>query len=82
MAAPFCVAEPVMETFTVGVSPEAVPHAPLIVATATLVMYGNVRMVPLTAVSVTTGAVVSTVIVFAPLVPELPPLSSCVAVTE
>ena len=44
-------------------------------------MKGKVRAVPLTDVSVTTGAVVSTVIAWAPLVPVLANVSVCVAVT-
>jgi hypothetical protein len=40
-----------------------------------------VRGAPFTLVSVTTGAVVSMTIVCAPLVPVLPPVSVCVAVT-
>ena len=45
-------------------------------------MYGNERTVPLTVVSVTTGAVVSTVITFVPLFAELAAVSVCVAVIE
>jgi hypothetical protein len=37
VAVPFCVAAPVTATFTVALSPEAVPHAPLTVVTAELV---------------------------------------------
>jgi hypothetical protein len=44
-------------------------------------VYGKVRGVPFTLVSVTAGAVVSMMIVCAPDVPVLPPLSVCVAVT-
>ena len=45
-------------------------------------MYGNVRTVPLTVVSVTTGSVLSTVMLCGPLVPVLPAVSLWVAVTE
>ena len=78
---PFCVLAPVIATDTVALSPAAVPQAPPTVVTVALVEYGKVRTVPLTVVSVTTGAVVSTVIVWAPLVPVLPAASVCVAVT-
>ena len=58
------------------------PQAPPTVVTTALVRNGNVRAVPLTVVSVTTGAVLSTVIALAPLVPTLLAVSVCVAVTE
>ena len=45
------------------------------------VVNGNVRTVPLTVVRVTTGAVRSTVMALAPLVPVLPAASVWVAVT-
>ena len=72
VAAPFSLAAPVTETETVVLSPDGVPHAPPTVVTIAFVRYGNVRAVPLTEVSVTTGAVLSTVIDCAPLVPVLP----------
>ena len=65
-----------------ALSPDAVPHAPPTVVTVVLVVYGKVRTVPLTVVSVTTGAVRSTVIVCAPLVPRVAAASVCVAVTS
>ena len=71
-----------MATLTVAGSPAALPQAPPIVVTLVFVVYGNERTVPLTVVSVTTGAVVSTVIVFVPLVPVFPPASPWVAVRE
>ena len=63
-------------------TPAAVVHAPPTVVTVALVVYGNVRAVPLTVVSVTIGAAVWIVIDFAPVVPVLPAVSVCVAVTE
>ena len=48
--------------------------------TVALLMYGNVRAVPLTEVSATTGRVLSTMIDCAPLVPTLLAVSLCVAV--
>ena len=45
-----------------------------------MLMYGNVRAVPFTDVSATTGRVVSTMIDCAPLVPTLLAVSVCVAV--
>jgi hypothetical protein len=80
-AVPFWVAAPVIAMETVGLSPAAVPHAPDTAATVDAVVYGKVRGVPLTLVSVTAGAVVSMMTVCAPLEPVLPPLSVCVAVT-
>ena len=82
VAVPFWVPAPVIATDTVAGSPAAVPHEPPTVVTVVLVVYGKVRAVPLTVVRVTTGAVVSTVIVFAPLVALLVAASVCVAVTE
>ena len=70
------------DTETVAASPVAPPHAPPTVVTAEFVSSGKVRAVPLTLVSVTTGAVLSTVIALAPLVPTLLALSLWVAVTE
>ena len=81
-AVPFCVAVPVIATVTVAGSPAAVPHAPLTVVTVVFVVYGNERTVPLTVVSVTTGAVRSTVIVCAPLVALFVAASVWVAVIE
>ena len=73
---------PVIATETVAASPDAVPHAPPSVVTACSSCTGTTRAVPFTVVSVTTGAVVSTVIVFAPLSPVFPAVSAWVAVTE
>ena len=58
------------------------PHAPPTVVAVTLIESGNVRAVPLTVVSVTTGSVRSTLIVLAPVVPVLPAASVCVAVID
>ena len=55
VAVPFCVLAPVTATETVALSPAAVPQAPPTEVTVTLVVNGNVRAVPLTDVSVTTG---------------------------
>ena len=79
---PFCVVEPVTAMFTVAESVAAVPHAPPTEVAVALVVYGNVRAVPFSVVSVTPGAVASTVIVEAALVPVLPAASAWVAVTE
>ena len=81
-AVPFCVAVPVIATVTVTGSPAAVPHAPPTVVTLVFVVYGNGRRVPFTVVRVTTGAVVSTVIVLAPLVAVFAAASVWVAVSE
>ena len=81
-AAPFSLPAPVTAIDTVAASPEAMPHAPPTLVATTFVRNGKVRAVPLTVVSVTTGAVLSTVIACAPLVPTLLALSDCVAVTE
>ena len=62
-------------------TPAAVVHAPPTVVTVALVAYGKVRAVLFTEVSVTVGAAVWIVIVFAPLVPVLVAVSVCVAVT-
>ena len=67
---------------TVAASPAAVPHAPPTVVAVTLVENGNVRAVPFTVVSVTTGAVASTEIALAPLLPLLAAASVWVAVIE
>ena len=58
------------------------PHAPPTLVATALVRKGNVRAVPLTVVSVTTGAVLSTLIACAPDVPTLLAVSVWVAVTE
>jgi hypothetical protein len=50
--------------------------------TVALVVYGNVRAVPFTVVSVTVGADVWTVMALAPDVPVLPAVLFCVAVIE
>ena len=78
---PLRVLAPVIDTDTVAASPGNAPHAPPMVVTVAFVVYGNVRAVPFTLVSVTTGAVLSTVIDFAPLVPVFPAVSAWVAVT-
>src|SRR3954452_8250890 len=80
-AVPFCVLAPVIATDTVGFTPAAVVHAPPRVVTVVLVVYGNVRAVPLTVVSVTVGAAVLIVMDCEPLVPVLVAVSLCVAVT-
>jgi hypothetical protein len=71
----------VIAMLTVPLSPEAMPHAPPKLVTIVLVLYGKLRTVPLTVVSVTTGAVASILIVCAPLVPVFAAASLCVAVT-
>jgi hypothetical protein len=53
------VANPLSSGVTEAESPAAVPHAPPIVETEALVLYGNDRTAPFTLVTVTTGAVVS-----------------------
>ena len=70
------------DTDTVPASPVATPHAPPTLVATAFVRNGKVRTVPFTLVSVTTGAVLSTVIDWAPEVPTLLTLSVCVAVTE
>ena len=80
-AVPDCVLAPVIDTLTVALSPAATPHAPPNAVTLEFVVYGNERAVPFTVVSVTTGAVVSTVIAFAPLDPLLAAASVWIAVT-
>ena len=82
VAAPFSLPAPVIATETVAASPAATPQAPPTVVATALVRKGKVRTVPLTEVSVTTGAVLSTVIDWAPLVPTLLAVSVWVAVTE
>jgi hypothetical protein len=82
VAAPFSLPAPPTVTDTVELSPEAVPQTPPTVVEAVFVVNGNVRAVPLTVVSVTVGAVLSTVIACAPLEPVFPAVSDCVAVTE
>jgi hypothetical protein len=80
-AVPFCELAPVIETFTVALTPAAVVQAPPMVVTVTFVVYGNVREVPLTVVMETVGAAVLIVIDCAPEVPVFPAVSVCVAVT-
>src|SRR4051794_19918087 len=70
-AVPFCVLAPVIATDTVGFTPAAVVHAPPRVVTVVLVVYGNVRAVPLTVVSVTVGAAGLMVVGWGPRVPGL-----------
>src|SRR3954467_13929243 len=60
-AVPFSELGPLAATATVAASPVAVPHAPPTDVAAAFVVNGNVRVVPLTVVSVTTGSVRSTV---------------------
>src|SRR5262245_62738557 len=81
LAAPFSLPAPLTVTETIVLSPERTPHAPPTDVTTWLVRYGNVRTVPFTDVSETTGTVLSTVMLCAPLVPVLPAVSDCVAVT-
>ena len=82
VAAPFSLPAPVTDTDTVAASPVATPHTPPTVVATALVRYGKVRAVPFTLTSVTTGAVLSTVIACAPEVPTLLAESDWVAVTE
>ena len=79
-AVPFSELGPLDAIATVAVSPAAVPHAPPTEVTVLLVVNGNVRAVPLTVVSVTTGSVRSTVTLCAPLVPVFAAVSVWVAV--
>ena len=58
----------------------AAPQVPPTAVTVVLLMYGNVRAVPFTEVSATTGSVLSTMIVCAPEVPTLLAVSLWVAV--
>jgi hypothetical protein len=74
------VLEPETATATVAVSPAAVPHAPPTVVATTFSASGNVRAVPFTVVSVTIGAVRSTLTTCAPVVPVLAAASVWVAV--
>src|SRR5262245_48669433 len=78
-AGPVCGLASVAAPESVELSPEAVPHAPLTDVAVTLVVYGKVRTVPFTEVRLTTGAVVSRLIVCAPLAPVLPAASFWVA---
>src|SRR4051812_21933309 len=80
-AVPFCVLAPVIATETVGLTPAAVVQTPLTLVTVVFVMYGKVRGVAFTEVTVTVGAAVWTVIDLAPLVPVFDAVSVCVAVT-
>ena len=82
VAVPFCVLAPVMATEIVALSPIEPPHVPPTGVTVVLLMYGNVRAMPLTVASVTTGVVLSTVIDCAPEVPTLLAVSLWVAVIE
>ena len=50
---------PLIRIVTGGLSLEELPHAPPIEVTFAVVTYGNVRVVPLTRVTETTGAAVS-----------------------
>src|SRR3954464_1063782 len=79
-AVPFCVLAPAIAIDTVGLTPAAVVHAPPSVVTVAFVMNGNVRAVPFTVATVTTGAAVLMVIDCAPLVPVFVAVSVCVAV--
>src|SRR5262245_8163411 len=66
---------------TVGRSPSAVPHEPPTEVTGVFVLYGNVRAVPFTVVTLTTGGAVSTTMFWGPVVPVLPATSVCVIVS-
>ena len=77
---PFWVVEPVTAMATVDASPATTPQAPPTAVAVTLIDSGKVRAVPLTVVRVTTGAVASTVITLAPVVPVFAAVSVCVAV--
>src|SRR3954453_21248001 len=79
---PFSEFVPVTPIATVAVSPAVLPHAPPTVVAVVFVVNGNVRTAPFTDVSVTTGAVRSTVRVWAPVVPAFAAVSVCVAVIE
>ena len=81
-AAPFSLPAPVTAIDTVAASPDVTPQAPPTLVATTLVRKGKVRAVALTVVSVTTGAVLSTVMASVPEVPTLLALSVWVAVTE
>src|SRR5262249_6583096 len=82
VAVPLCVLAPVIDTFTVALTPAAFEQVPPKVVTVALVEYGNVRVVPLTVARVIVGAAVWTVIPFAPEVPVFPAASFWFAVTE
>src|SRR4051794_1177224 len=77
---PFCVVAPVIAIEIVELSPIAAPQVPPTVVTVALLVYGKVRGVLLTLVSVTAGSVLSTMTDCAPLVPTLLAVSDCVAV--
>jgi hypothetical protein len=64
---------------TVALSPVAVPQVPPTLVTDVLRDCGKVAAAPFTVVRVTVGAVMSMVIVFVPLVPELPAVSPWLA---
>ena len=81
VAVPLCVLAPVTETETVVLTPAAMVHAPPTFVTVAFVVYGKVRAVPFTDVTVTVGADVWTVIAFVPLVPVFAAVSVCVVVT-
>ena len=81
-AVPLWVLAPVIATDTLALSPSPEPHEPPTVVTAAPLKYGNVRAVPLTEPTVTTGAVLSTVMLCGFEVPVLPAVSDCVTVTE
>jgi hypothetical protein len=81
VAAPFSLPAPERDTETSAVSPLSRPHVPPIDVTTVLETYGRVRAEPFTVAMVTTGAVLSTVMLCGLLVPVLPAESVCVAVT-
>ena len=81
VAVPLWVLAPVIETEIVVLTPAAMVHAPPTLVTVALVMYGNVRAVPLTDVRLTVGAAVWIVIALAPLEPTFVAVSVCVVVT-
>ena len=80
VAVPFSDPAPPIVTLMVVELPAAVPQAPPTEVTVAFVESGNVCAAPLTVVRVTAGAVLSTVMAFAPLVPLLAALSAWLAV--
>ena len=74
-AVPLCALVPVTVRSTVAESPDAVPQVPPIVLMLDEVVNGNVWFTPLTCVMLTSGAVLSIVMLFAPDVPVLPAAS-------
>jgi hypothetical protein len=79
---PDCVELPVTDQLTVAESPVSVPQAPPIDATATLlVVNGKVAGDPFSCVSVTSGAVLSRVMLRGAALPVLPAPSPCDAST-